>query len=234
TQRQIDVLRWIGDGWPDGVMVEEGNPERISAGALRNRGLVTTKGRGPTWSAAITEAGTEYLARVDGTSPPIPRDPNRSGARSLIEEIVAVGGTLRVPERRWDSPPGTPDFRRRVANAERRGVVPAGKRLVVTRSDGELRIDLRDAAEGTPLAAQPVPVPERVGRYHRVGTEFRGLEDTHAISRAAFSRACRILQALVVEVERRGYGTGISIEPDQVQGRHRSGDRGGDLTITIE
>ena len=75
TQRQIDVLRWIGDGCPEGVMLEPGFPERITAGALRNRGLVTTKGRGPTWSAAITTSGKEYLARVDGPNPPIPREP---------------------------------------------------------------------------------------------------------------------------------------------------------------
>jgi hypothetical protein len=96
TQRQIDVLRWIGDGCPDGMMVEEGFPERITAGALRNRSLVTTKGRGSTWSAAITAAGGEYLARVDGPNPPIPREPNRPVTQSVIDEIVAAGGTLHV------------------------------------------------------------------------------------------------------------------------------------------
>jgi hypothetical protein len=59
TQRQVDVLRWIGDGCPIGVMVEEGFPERITAAALRNRSLVTTEGRDPAWSATITKAGTE-------------------------------------------------------------------------------------------------------------------------------------------------------------------------------
>lgn len=234
TQRQVEVLRWIGGGCPDGVMVEAGRPERITAGALRKRGLVTTTGRGPTWSGSITDAGVEYLARVDGPNPPIPREPGRGGTQSVIDEIVAAGGTLSVPAHRWDAPAGTPDYERRVANAERRGVVPAGKRLVVTRSRDELHIHLRDAAAGTPTAASPVPVPERVGRYHRVVTEFRGLEETHQISRAAFSRACRITQALVVEAERRGYGVGVSTGPGPRRGRRSgAGERGGDLVITI-
>ena len=122
-----------------------------------------------------------------------------------------------------------------MANAEQRGAVPAGKRLVVTRSNGELRIDLRNAAEGTPTAALPVAVPERVARYHRVVSKFRGLEDTHQISRAQFARACRILQALVVEAEQRGYGVGISATAGPQYGRaSSSAERGGDLVVTIE
>lgn len=234
TQRQVDVLRWIGDGCPDGVMVEAGRPERITAGALRNRGLVTTTGRGPTWWGFITEAGVEYLTRVDGPNPPIPREPGRGGTQNLIDEVVAAGGTLSVPARRWGAPPGTPDYERRVANAERRGVLPAGKRLVVTRSPGELHIQLRDAAAGTPTAASPVPVAERVGRYHQVVMEFRGQEESHHISRAEFSRACRIAHALVVEAERRGYGVGVSTGSGTIHRRRsRSGESGGDLVITI-
>ena len=99
TQRQIDVLRWIGDGCPGGVMLGQGLSERITAGALRNRGFVTTKGRGPTWSTAITTSGKDYLARVDGPNPPIPRAPNGPRSRSLVDEIIAAGGTLRVPAR---------------------------------------------------------------------------------------------------------------------------------------
>jgi hypothetical protein len=235
TQRQIDVLRWIGDGCPDGMMVEEGFPERITAGALRNRSLVTTKGRGSTWSAAITEAGGEYLARVDGPNPPIPREPNRPVTQSVIDEIVAAGGTLHVTVRGWHSPPGTPDYEPRVANAERRGLSRQASASWSTRSGHDLRIDLRDAAEGTPTAASPVPVPGRVGRYHRVVTEFRGLEETHQISRAQLPRACRILKALVVEAERRGYGVGISAAASSYQRRgDRSAERGGNLVITVE
>jgi hypothetical protein len=42
---QIAVLRWICEGCPDNGV--DGVSARISAGALRNRGLVRTTGRGP-------------------------------------------------------------------------------------------------------------------------------------------------------------------------------------------
>lgn len=234
TQRQIDVLRWIGDGCPDGV--EEGYAERITAGALRNRGLVTTRGKGATWSAAITAAGSEYVAQVDGPNPPIPREPNMPVARRLIEEIVAAGGTLRVPRRRWGGLSGTPDYERRVAHAERQGAVPVGKRLVVTHSGDELRIELLDAPEGTPTSSSPVPVPDRVSRYHRIVSELRAQAGRHEISRAQLPRVSRILQGFVAEAEQRGYGVALPGTSDSHhQGRPEwSGESDGHLVLTIE
>jgi hypothetical protein len=76
TERQVSILRWIADGCPPGVT--EGDFHRISAAALRNRGLVTITGRGATWAAKATTAGRDYLARVDGPDPPIPRQANVS------------------------------------------------------------------------------------------------------------------------------------------------------------
>jgi hypothetical protein len=60
TEKQLALLRWIGDGCPDGVMSDDSH--RISAGALRNRGLATTSGRGLGWTAKLTPAGADYLA----------------------------------------------------------------------------------------------------------------------------------------------------------------------------
>ena len=70
TQRQIEVLRWIGDCCPSGVIEGDAYSARITAGALRNRGLVSTHGAGDDWSASITDAGTDYLAKADGPNPP--------------------------------------------------------------------------------------------------------------------------------------------------------------------
>ena len=76
NERQVNVLRWIADGCRDDVL--DGDTYRISAAALRNRGLVMTSGRGPTWTARITKAGRSYLEQVDGPEPPVPRQANAS------------------------------------------------------------------------------------------------------------------------------------------------------------
>lgn len=236
TQRQVEVLRWIGDGCPDGVMVGEDYSERITAGALRNRGLVTTTGRGRTWSAAITTEGIGYLARVDGPNPPVPREPNGPVSQRLVDEVIAAGGILRVRQRpRGAAGTGQPDHERRVALAEHRGVVPPGNRLVKTRERSELQIDLRDAPEGSPTAPMPVPVPERVARYHPVVAEFRGQKDRHEVSRASLPRVSRVLQGLVVEAERRGYAARLpsTAKVSQQGCPDWSGEADGHLLIVI-
>jgi hypothetical protein len=208
TERQIAVLRWIGDGSPVGPTWGAPNSERITAGALRNRGFVTTTGGGPTWSALITRAGREHLALIDGPNPPTPRGPNQTSAyRMLIENLVEAGGTLRVPGpgRRLGGPPvGTVDYERHVATAERRGAVPPGKRIVISNKGDERQLDLVDAPEGAPTEVLPVPVPGQVKRYHRVVVAYRNDKSRHEVSRAQLSRVSRNLQGLVIEAERRG------------------------------
>lgn len=66
--RQLEVLRWIADRCPVGKWPEDDFSHRTSAAALKSRGLVKVSGRGKTWSAAATEAGTHYLEH--GTYPP--------------------------------------------------------------------------------------------------------------------------------------------------------------------
>lgn len=68
NEAQVAVLRWIGEGCPARVM--ERDLHRISAAALRRRGLVLISGRGPTWAARIAPAGREYLERVTTRSRP--------------------------------------------------------------------------------------------------------------------------------------------------------------------
>jgi|SRR6185312_10978940 len=97
TEQQVAILRWIADGCPERVM--DSTFHRISAGALRNRGLVTTSGRGPRWSAKVTAAGRDYLREVDGANPPVPREPNVSVTQQLVDDLIAARGTMRVPRR---------------------------------------------------------------------------------------------------------------------------------------
>jgi len=218
TERQIGVLRWIGDGSPVGPTWGAPNSERITAGALRNRGYVTTTGGGTTWSASITRAGREHLALVDGPNPPTPRGPNQTSAYlMLIDDLVEAGGSLRVPGRgqRFGRPPvGTVDYERHVATAVRRGAVPAGKRIVISDMGDELQLDLVDAPEGTPTEVLPVPIPGQVKRYHPVVAAYRNDKSRHEISRAQLSRVSRNLQGLVIEAERRGMTVAVPAARD--------------------
>ena len=58
-EAQLSVLQWIADGCSDGVM--EGYSNRISASALKTRGLVQVTGHGPTWRAELSKQGRAYL-----------------------------------------------------------------------------------------------------------------------------------------------------------------------------
>jgi hypothetical protein len=209
TEGQVAVLRWIGDGCPDGAMADAISA-RISAGALRNRGLVRTSGHGLTWKATITPAGTDYMKQVDGPNPPVARQANVSVTQRLVDDVIAAGGSLRVPRKRWDEP-GV-DYERRAQLAESYGKVPSGSRLQVKRiSREELLIELVGDGildeEGREVSAplEPVAVPARLSNYHRVAREFRDRTSLHEVSRKALPRVLRIVHALASEAERRGY-----------------------------
>lgn len=205
TEQQIGILRWISEGCPDGVM--EGDSHRVSAAALRRRGLVRTSGRGPTWSASVTQTGREYLEQLDGGDPPIARQGNTSVTQQLVDDVIAAGGTMRVPQRRWWAEKGKVDYRNRALLAERYGKVPAGKRLdVVSVSDTELEVRLLDdpGNPGRPDLVE-IEIPEKVARYHPAARRFRDDKAHHQVSRAHLARAVRIAHVLTTEAERRGW-----------------------------
>lgn len=60
NDRQLDVLRWISDGCPDGRWTDF--TFKTTANALAWRRLVTVSKRGGVWSAALLPAGEHYLA----------------------------------------------------------------------------------------------------------------------------------------------------------------------------
>jgi hypothetical protein len=124
TQAQLDLLEWIADDCPDGIM--EGFDHHVSAAALRRRGLVRITGRGATWQATITDAGKEYLAKSKEPGAEPPRQANVSVTEELIRNVEAAGGVLRVKEERG---PGSVNWSARVRAAIEHGKVPAGKKL---------------------------------------------------------------------------------------------------------
>lgn len=231
TAKQVLLLRWIAGGCPEGANADD--YYRISAAALRNRGLVKTSGRGPTWSATITEAGRDYLARVDGPDPPIPREANVSVTEQLVSDVVCAGGVLRVPRRGWYSADGI-DYENRARVAARHGKVPNGKLLTVTAIDRELEIRLVDAPGRSYDRGElaPVVVPERVRRYHPTARHFRERSERHEVSREQLARATRIIHVIATEAERRGWSVQGSSESKNGYGRASwTGTKDGHLVI---
>jgi hypothetical protein len=186
---------------------EWGLPHRISAAALRRRGLAHTTGHGATWSALLTSAGQDYLAHVDSPEPPTPRQANVSVTEQLVEDVIAAGGSRRYPQKRWYRE-GEIDYERRARLAEVYGKVPADKRLVVRRvSHEEIQVALEDAPGyvGGRLEVTPVAVPAKVGRYHSAARAFRDRRERHEVSRAQLARGVRLVHAIAVEADRRGW-----------------------------
>jgi hypothetical protein len=209
TEQQVRLLRWIADGCPEGVMNNDWH--RISAAALRRRGLVTVSGRGASRKAKITANGREYLDRVDSDNPPIARQANTSVTRQLVDDVVAAGGVLRVKRKSYYDP-GSVDYAYRARLAERYDKVPEGKRLTVTHHGQETEIRLEDAPHrvGGRPALVAVHVPEQVGRYHPAARQLRDVTVHHAVSRRLIPRATRILHAIAKEAERRGWRAGAT------------------------
>ena len=130
------------------------------------------------------------------------RHEDLSKTERLVEQVVAAGGTLMLPD---ETRRGGVNWRQRAYAAQRHGKVPDGKRLTASWNSEGFVICLRDGVTGNELGADPVPVPQRVTRYHRVAKEFRTRTSLHEVSRATLPRALRIVHALAAELERRGY-----------------------------
>lgn len=84
NEHQLEVLRWVSAGCPDGVM--KASSFKTSAIALRNRGLALVSKRGG-WHASLTDAGRHYLERGTYPGEPAPKDP---GPRRPTERAPLV------------------------------------------------------------------------------------------------------------------------------------------------
>lgn len=199
NQKQIDVLTWIGNECPSGVYTE-GWEHRIIARALERRGLTSVAGRGPTWVAAITTAGRTWL-----DSPPVAADiiPEESDVDRLIAEVIEAGGILHVAAAEAEAKPWDKLVRLSLKSPKR----PHGKKLAIARVGGwyskEQQISFTERFEDY-VATTPVPVPERVGKYHPVVKQYLTDKNWQFVSKEHLLRAGRILQAVAAEAERRG------------------------------
>jgi len=62
--RQLEVLKWIVDGCPDGVMTDE--THKASAAALEGRRLVSVSRASGRWHAEPTDAGRHFVVKSPG------------------------------------------------------------------------------------------------------------------------------------------------------------------------
>jgi hypothetical protein len=64
---QLEVLNWVAQDCPEGRF--EGYAHRVSAAALKSRGLIRIQGRGATWRTELTDKGRAYLATPIAPAP---------------------------------------------------------------------------------------------------------------------------------------------------------------------
>jgi len=222
---QSEVLKWIDDGCPGGVF--EGYSHRIAARALADDRYITITGKGPTWTAKITQLGVELLKSIDDSDSN--NHTHESEADKFIQKLTAADGVLEVEG----------GYRHAAVNdALIRGVMksalrPKGYKLEIT-SVGSWQSPKYEArwARHFPddVDERPVPIPETVGKYHPVAKVFR--DGTRGVSKEHVARAAKLLHALATESTARGY------EVTLPSSHKRTNSRGtttldGDIAITI-
>jgi hypothetical protein len=97
---QLKVLQWVADSSPPNVV--DGNAHRISAAALRSRGLIKISGRGKRWTAQITQSGRTVLGAAggqvnpdDGSLDQRPEVRSRGPRRAIARPAMPVPTDLR-------------------------------------------------------------------------------------------------------------------------------------------
>jgi hypothetical protein len=138
NERQVHVLRWIGDGCPDGRWTD--STFKTTATALASRRLVAVSKRGGAWSAAILPAGEHYLTNSAYPQGHWGRGP--SGQRDAVGAAVHVPEVARHP---IADPPGNagPPAAKKRSPAD--ALTPTRKLLKqIVDAGGILEIDARD------------------------------------------------------------------------------------------
>lgn len=222
------MLNWINDGSPDGVW--DGESHKVSAAALRSRGLIQVSRSTGSWSASITDKGRYYLA--NGSYPPAgskkpepkrnrhrrtpavpavrkapatakPKAPNRIGPTDeLIARVVAAGGRLEI-ESGWTTENARYD--NLISAANRFGKCPPGTRLKRSHGRDGSAIYLEDISSWSLVTLEPIVVPDRLSRPHPVVADVRDGTHLAVTGTKPRNRALRLMQALAAEAQNRGY-----------------------------
>jgi hypothetical protein len=207
--RQREVLSWIGDGCPTGVMTNE--THKATAAALQSRRLVTIRKK--PWRAQITDAGTYFLQHgryPDGHWPEAtpargwttrPKDLPTTALRpvdQMLADLAESDGRLeRAGDRSY--------WENLVASATRHGKVAAGKVLTVQGTWDHVVLVLADKPAWMQADEPEVDVPDQLRRPHPVVAALR--DDARALpfSKPTRQRALRLLQAIAAAATSRGH-----------------------------
>ena len=225
TKKQREVLQWVRNGCPTEVFTE-GYEHRITARALERRGLILITGRGPIWSAEVTEEGRawecaplEKALRVEDQ------------AELLINQVLEAGGRLALP----DGAEARENYERLVRTSLKSPSRPRGKRLQIistgTWGTGSKALVFSEYFDDY-VQTRPVPIPERVARYHPAVKAFMADKRWPYVTSEHRPRAGRILQALAAEASIRHIDV---LNPEdaakEMAGRPRQHIRTGNLAL---
>ncbi|CAI7978113.1 conserved hypothetical protein [Frankia sp. Hr75.2] len=252
--RQLEVLRWIGDGCPDGAMKD--HTYKTSAVAMDWRGLVTVSKKGGVWRATVTDSGHYYLehggfpppgavpapaprrpelpvatpAPKPKAKPTVSKPPNPPVTDQLVAAVITAGGVLTVDTRAENV-----DYGARVKMVNRWHKAPVGKQLVYQRVGSSWymwEIRLEDLPAWRTAVLEPIPVPATLHKPHPVVVALRDDDVIKDIKGPARQRALRLVQALAAEAAKRGYRTRIATD-SQTYRRRRRKEPDPDITITV-
>lgn len=211
SARQLDVLRWIAEGtpqrdWPDYT-------HRTTAKALQSRGLVKVRGRGPSWTAEVTDLGERILNGEQVPAVP-PKPPGPAAAPRVTPVEVDPAELLQrvrdAPGRRLVIP-APPRLERagylRVIAAITRDLLADAERLTYQgRDKGDLVIALVDRPDPGP-AMPHVSLPTEIDTENAAVRHLLDQPDQLEVSDATRDRALRIIQALTEALSARGHTT---------------------------
>jgi hypothetical protein len=207
--RQLEVLTWIQEGCPAGVMPDD--TYKTTAAALKSRRLVTISKR--PWRAEVTDAGRFFLEHgrhPDGHWPEAapargrtrrPANAPTTGLRpvdQMLADLTAAGGRLQVAGDR-------PHWENLVASAVRHRKVPPRKVLKVEGTWSKVVLVLGDAPAWMQTEEPQVQVPQQLRHPHPVIPALRDDSRTLPFSAPTRQRALRLLQALAAAATDRGH-----------------------------
>ena len=224
---QLVVLQWIADGCPEGVMTD--TTYKVAAYALERRSLVKVKKRRP-WNAIITEKGRKLLAgeqpesdsqatsaaddslpassasapskakKAAATPKPIVKPKTKSATELMMEKLETEGSI------EFDS--SESGKYRQLANvAKRKKLFPDDMELVIDKSwHKPCSITLQRRPEWQLEELEPIEVPATVRSSHSVVARLKEQRpERQGMDTPRWNWTLRIVQALAIECDKRGY-----------------------------